>query len=168
MSIKLFELFVRKDDQSLLVSRHQDLVNRLIDAFKNFLAAPEIVAGLKVTTSIHNGGELLEFSLSTNAQMDLFRIDTEDASQVEQEAEELVDTLRIKLKALKDLAGESHLTSSLFWEILGKHGFKPNELELITVASTLNLKRIQLRTAKNEHYRIDLDHLLKTATKPTP
>lgn len=168
MPIKLFDVFVRNHDQSLLVDRHQSLVNRLIEAIKNLLAAPEIVSGLTVKTSIHDGGELLEFSLNARAQMDFFRMDSEDANQVEQEAKEVTDALRPKFEALNELARELRLTPARFWEILESRGFRSDMMELIRVASKLNLKAIRLRTAQNDHCHVDLDHLLKTATRQTP
>lgn len=168
MSIKLFDLFVRNHDQSYLVDRHQSLVNRLIEAIKNLLAAPEIVSGLTVRTSIQDGGELLEFSLNARAQMDFFRMDTEDANQVEQEANDVRDALRPKFEALNELARELRLTPARFWEILESRGFKSDMMELIRVASKLNLKAIRLRTAQNDQCHVDLDHLLKTATRQTP
>lgn len=168
MSIKLFDLLIRNHDQSLLVDRHQNLVNRLIEAIKNLLGAPEIVSGLKVKTSIQDGGELLEFSLSAKAQMDFFRLDNDDASQVEQEAQEVRDTLSPKFEALKELANELRLTPGRFWDILESRGFKSDVLALIRVASKLNLKGIHLRAANSDQCQIDLDHLLKTATRQTP
>ncbi|WP_341909416.1 hypothetical protein [Polaromonas sp. YR568] len=168
MPIKLFDLFVRNHDQSYLVDRHQSLVNRLIEAIKNLLAAPEIISSLTVRTSIQDGGELLEFSLNAKAQMDFFRMDTEDASQLEQEAKEVRDTLRPKFEALNELARELRLTPARFWEILESRGFKSDMMELIRVASKLNLKAIRLRTAQNDQCYVDLDHLLKTATRQTP
>jgi len=168
MSIKLFDVLVRNGDQTSPVDRHQYLVNRVVQAVQKFLGAPELTQGIKVSTSIHDGGEVLHFSLSAGAQMDLFRMDTEESSQVEQEAQELSEALLAKIKALRDLTSESHLTSSRFWEILECRGFKSDELELISVASTLNLKRLQLQTANNDRCRVDIDTLLKTATRPVP
>lgn len=160
MSARLFEVLIRKAGQGSPLEAHEKRVDGIIATVERLLVQTDVFRRLKVTSRLDDDvGEWLQFDLDATPQTDLFRKDTNESSQVTQEAADLGRAVRSKIHMLQELVNEVSLTPSRFWEILRSGGFKPGDLGTIKVARGLPTKKLHLVDANGAQYALWLGDL---------
>lgn len=169
MTSNLFEILIRKIGHISLLGTHLHRIDRVISAVRQLLKEASISARFKVEIRLDaEGSEWLRFSLKASPQLDMYRLEQAGNEQVDLEASDIRAAVLSKVIALREMIDEVRLTPSKFWEILHRSGIDTTDLDVIRVARTLQVKRLQMADAGGDQQSLLCDDLLGGMARAKP